>query len=152
MYARRITLQKSSAARLIEPARSRAYVWDRVGIGISGVCMVHCLLLPVLLATLPLWPLAEALHGGLHVAFAVLLVPTTLLAGRSGYRKHRQRGVLVLLVGGLVVVIAASVLGHEMPGAFAETSLTLLGSGLLVGGHWRNRRLAGACTVPVHRP
>ncbi|MFQ5571160.1 MAG: MerC domain-containing protein [Rhodothermales bacterium] len=121
--------------------------WDRVGIAVSGICVVHCLLLPVALAVLPLWPLGEALHGWLHPVFALLLVPTTVMAAVSGYRKHRQQVVVALLGTGLVAILVAGGLGYAHPGVAVETALTLCGSGLLIAGHWRNWRatLQGGC-------
>ncbi|GIV57095.1 MerC domain-containing protein [Rhodocaloribacter litoris] len=124
---------------------ARPPFWDRLGIGISGLCMIHCLLLPVVLALAPLWPMAEELHAWLHPVFALLLVPTTLLALVHGYRRHRNRRIAMWLVAGLVIVLVAGVLGHEMPGAFAETSITVTGSVVLIAAHWRNWRAGAAC-------
>lgn len=103
--------------------------------------MVHCLVLPVVLASLAVWPVMEDVHAWLHPVFAVLLVPTTFVAGRHGWRVHRDNRVIIVLAAGLLVVLAAGVLGHSVPGAFIETALTLLGSTILMVGHWRNWRL-----------
>lgn len=119
--------------------------WDRIGLILSGICMVHCLALPVFLSTLPLWPVGEALHEWLHPIFALLLVPVTLTAGYAGYRKHRKLEVWMWLSVGLVGVLIAGVWGHLAPGTVAETSLTVSGSVLLIIGHWRNWRLDRCC-------
>lgn len=118
-----------------------ALLWDRIGIGVSGLCVIHCLAFPVALAALPLLPAASLAHAWLHPVFALLLVPTTLLAIRTARRRHPSRSVPIILAAGLVVVLAAGVLGHGMPGALVETTLTLSGSVLLITGHWRNWRL-----------
>ena len=120
---------------------SDAGLWDRIGIGLSGICMVHCLVLPVVLASLAVWPVMEDVHAWLHPVFAVLLVPTTIAAGWHGWRFHRDNRVLIVLAVGLCVVLTAGMLGHSGPGAFAETTLTLAGSTILMVGHWRNWRL-----------
>ncbi len=120
-------------------------LWDRVGISVSGICLVHCLLLPVALAALPLWPVFATVHAWLHPVFALLLVPTTLLALVGSYRQHRQNDIVVLLGAGLVLILVAGFLGHEAPGALTETVLTVLGSGLLITGHWRNWRARRTC-------
>lgn len=140
-----MSVQKVEAACAPPPAEATPSLWDRIGIGVSGLCLVHCLFVPIVLALLPLWPLAEVVHAWLHPVFAVLLVPTTLLAMRSGFRQHRAWHVQGLLGGGLVVILAAGVLGHAMPGAFSETLVTLVGSVLLITGHWRNWRLCASC-------
>ncbi len=122
---------------------------DRIGLIVSGACVVHCLVLPALVAMLPLWPTAGAWHGWLHPVFALILVPTTIGAAAAGYRKHGRRRIVVLLAGGLVVVLAAGGLGFAHPGAVAETALTLAGSGLLIAGHWRNWRADRCCAETI---
>jgi len=105
---------------------------------VSGICLVHCLFLPIIVATLPLWSLGESLHDWLHPVFALLLIPITGLAMRSGWQKHGQKSPSLLLGSGLLVILVAALWGHFMPGFAAESMLTLAGSGLLIGGHWRN--------------
>ena len=119
--------------------------WDRIGVIVSSVCLVHCLLLPIIVATLPLWPLGESLHVWLHPVFALLLIPITLMAIRSGLRKHGQKAPGLLLGSGLLVILGAALWGHATPGFAAESMLTLAGSGLLISGHWRNWRADRCC-------
>ncbi|HET6567802.1 MAG TPA: MerC domain-containing protein [Rhodothermales bacterium] len=130
-----------------EPERHAAF-WDRIGIWISGACMVHCLLLPVALTTLSVWPVMGAVHAWLHPVFALLLVPTTAGAARHGWRHHRRKDVVALLAVGLAVVLVAGILGHLAPGALVETAITVTGSILLITGHWRNWRFSR----PYHMP
>ena len=120
-------------------AFAKASFWDRAGVVLSGLCAAHCLLMPVALATLPLWPAASDAHAWLHPLFAVLLVPVTLFA----LRRRRDRATALLLGVGLVIVLAAT-LAHGALGRTSELAAMLLGSGLLVAGHLRNaRRRAG---------
>ncbi|MEM1127839.1 MAG: MerC domain-containing protein [Bacteroidota bacterium] len=129
-------------------------VWDRLGLSLSGLCMVHCLLFPMLLAVLPLWPVLEGTHEALHIIFAVLLVPLTLAAAITGYRRHRSRFVLALLGAGMVFVTLVAVLGHHGLSAPVETMVTVGGSVLLLVGHWQNWRRSTAQqhtqTHPAH--
>jgi hypothetical protein len=99
--------------------------------------------MPVALATLSLWPLAEALHAWLHVAFAAVVLPTTLLALRTGRRRARRGAVTASLLLGLGLVLAGPAAGAGSEGA--ETALTLLGSGLLLHGHWGNLHRSQGC-------
>lgn len=129
-------------------SESHAAFWDRVGIWISGACMIHCLVLPVALTTLSVWPTMGAVHAWLHPVFAVLLVPTTAGAAWHGWHHHRRVGVMLLFTIGLAVVALGGVLGHLVPGATVETVITVTGSILLVTGHWRNWRFSR----PYHTP
>ncbi len=113
--------------------------WDRLGIWISGLCAIHCLLMPVVIATLPLWSSTLHLHAWTHLVFAALLIPVTVFAVRGAYQAHRPQSILVLLVSGLVLVVGAA-LFHETLGEVGEALVTLVGSVLLIVGHWRNWR------------
>ncbi len=121
--------------------------WDRVGIWLSGICLIHCLLLPLALVVLPVSALVVTWHEDVHVVFAVLLVPTTALAFYQGYRRHRQKRVLWGFGPGLALVLLASFPGHEALGVLGGTLVTMLGSALLIWGHWQNWRLQARCAV-----
>ncbi|MDQ7041246.1 MAG: MerC domain-containing protein [Rhodothermus sp.] len=123
-------------------------LWDRIGIGLSSICLIHCLLLPLTLVVLPLGATLITLHEEVHILFAVLLLPTTAFAAYQGYRRHRHRRVLGWLGTGLALVLLASFPGHEVLGVLGGTLVTMLGSALLIWGHWQNWRLTLRCTVP----
>ena len=106
----------------------RAAAIDGVAISLSGLCLIHCLLLPILSATLPIagvWAEAEWLHKG----FVLAAIPFSFLALTSA---RANMVVPSFIIGGLMCLIL---------GAFAEalhdyeTSLTVLGGILLAGGH-----------------
>lgn len=118
----------------------------------SGLCVVHCLVLPVVVSLLPLWPAVAALDAWVHPFFALLLVPTTLLAAASGLRQHRQRRIAGWLGAGLVIVLAASGLGLLGLEDTYEAGFTLLGGGLLISGHWRNWQANRCCEEAVACP
>lgn len=126
------------------PLRTRTVLLDRIGVWMSGLCMVHCLLFPVLLAALPMLPAGEALHSWLHPVFALILLPVTWLAAAAGLRRHGDRRVAVVLGVGVVLICAAAVLAFRMPEHAVETGVTLAGSLLLIAGHLANWRLLTA--------
>jgi hypothetical protein len=105
--------------------------WDRIGLALSGLCAVHCLVMPVLLLLLPLWHRAHAFHEALHPLMAVLLVPITLRALRGGAAGGR------LLRCGLALVWAA-LPAHAFVAEGLGFLLTLAGSALLMAGHRSN--------------
>ena len=69
--------------------RSRWLDWDRLGIGLSGLCAVHCLLTPVVLSLLPLWPTLQAVNAWVHPTLLVLILPVVLGALRRARRTGR---------------------------------------------------------------
>ncbi len=136
-----------SALQDVTLSNIAADLWDRVGIGVSGLCLVHCLIAPFALAVLPLWPAAFTLHAWLHVAFALVLIPITGYAMWGARRWHGSRQAAGLLGAGLLLVVAAAF------GPFGEMSaavVTILGSVLLVAGHWRNWRACRAHGAACH--
>jgi hypothetical protein len=119
------------------PAGDGARLWDRVGIALSGLCAAHCLVTPLALATLSLWPVAFDPDAWVHPLFAALLIPTTLIAMRLAVRRRRPKHVSLLLGIGLLLILAAMLVG-DVAGAVSEAAVTTLGSSLLIAGHWRN--------------
>jgi hypothetical protein len=117
---------------------------DSLGIGLSGFCVLHCLLTPVALSLLPLWPAMQALSAWVHPALLVLILPVVVGASRRAVRTGRV-ATAGLLVGGVVVLVGAW-LGHDAWGSTAERIGTVFGSALLIAGHVRNWRQHRACT------
>jgi vacuolar-type H+-ATPase subunit I/STV1 len=114
---------------------SKAF-WDRIGIALSGLCAIHCLFFPVTIALLPLLPVAESVHDWTHPALFLLIAPTVYFAVRSnGLPKSIPR----LLYIGLAVIALAWML-HDLIGMWGESVVTIIGSCLLVTGHWMNYR------------
>jgi hypothetical protein len=85
--------------------RRFATLVDRVGATASLLCAIHCVLLPFVLALLPLVGL-EFLAG--HTFERVFVTCAALLAGVSilvAYRRHRQPQALLLMVPGIALLI-----------------------------------------------
>ncbi len=114
---------------------SKAF-WDRMGIGLSGLCAVHCLFFPVAIALMPLWPVAESIHFWTHPLLFLLIAPTVYFAVRADNVPNR---IPRLLYSGLIVIALAWIV-HEWVGMWGESAITIAGSSLLVAGHWFNFR------------
>ncbi len=121
---------------------------DRAAICVSAVCMVQCLILPLLIVFSPLVSLGFFGDELFHQLLLVLIVPVSLIAFYLGFRTHRNRQMLVPGMAGLVIIILAAVL-EESTGALATALLTSLGGVLLITGHWLNlRRRRQLCMRP----
>jgi len=109
---------------------------DRLAIGLSGLCAVHCLATSVLVA-LAASAGGLLLHPAIHevgLLFAVLLGAAALGRGifEHGYMMPSSIGAL-----GLGVMLGAISLPHD---GTLETLWTVIGVGLLALGHDLNRR------------
>lgn len=119
-------------------------IWDRIGVGVSGLCAAHCAVTPIVVAVLPLWSALEEVNHWIHPVLAVLLIPVTLLALYTCLRTHRHPAVLALLGSGLTLILAAWLFGHDLQSHHLEAVLTSLGGALLIAGHVVNARQAHA--------
>jgi hypothetical protein len=122
-------------------------IWDRLGLSLSVLCAIHCLFVPVVLALLPLTPLALTIEAWLHPVFILLITPTVFYASR---RSHYDKKIVSLLSGGLILILMGWIVGHLWLGEFFETAATLIGSILLIAGHWFNFRHHQSCKNASH--
>jgi hypothetical protein len=118
----------------INTDKSKPGFWDRVGIALSGICAIHCLLVPVIVALIPLWPAFEEFHEYTHLIFFIAIAPAVFLSLRS---KHKSPKITMLLILGLFLIFLAWYF-NEVFGEYGEAGITLVGSALLITGHWLN--------------
>ena len=107
---------------------------DRIAIGLSGVCLVHCLATSVALALL-------ASAGGVlgapiihEVGMTLAMILGSIALGR-GVIEHGF--MLPVAVGSLGLGVMAGAL--QLPHDSSETLFTLVGVGILALGHQLNR-------------
>ena len=116
---------------------------DNVGITISSVCAVHCLLLPAIFLVAPYSFLAS--HE-FHEALIYFILPCALVAFVLGCRRHKDTKVAVMGTLGITLLGSALFLHdiHHSDQHSEELStvlITVCGSILLVVSHLRNRKL-----------
>ena len=108
---------------------------DRLAIGLSGLCLVHCIASVVLISLL-----ASAggllLHPAVHEIGLAMAMAIGTFALAKGSIEHGY--VLPAAVGGLGLGVMAGAL--SVPHGPAETVYTMLGVGILALGHDLNRR------------
>lgn len=117
---------------------------DKLAIGLSMVCAIHCLALPLLLVLLPTIAVLQLNNEAFHVWMVVAVIPTSIYALTLGCKQHKRHQLLILGAVGLTLLIMALVLGEERIGEAGEKILTALGSTFVALGHWFNYRLCRA--------
>jgi hypothetical protein len=118
-------------------AHAPARTGDAVAISLSGLCLAHCLLLPLAAGFAPLlgaWAEAEWVHWG-FVAFAIPVSLWTLARARSHNGLSAATVWLAMIGFTLLVAGAAGYPDHEW-----ETPLTVSGGLALAGAHLVNWR------------
>lgn len=108
---------------------------DRSAMGLSGLCVVHCLAGSVLLAAL-------SATGGLwnhevHAIGLAIALPLAIFALVRGVRLHNRHLVVVLGGTGLVLMTGSLFLAH---GGWAEIAMSVSGVLLLASAHLLNLR------------
>ncbi len=110
---------------------------DYTAIGLSGLCILHCLALPILAGALPLaatWAEAEWVHK----AFVLLAIPVSGYAIFLKGAFSRDRIFVIFVTVGLALLIVSAFV--ESLTKF-EQPLTSAGAFLVGSGHlWRWRR------------
>ena len=69
---------------------------DKAAIGLSSICAVHCLVLPVFVALFPSLMVAGMQDERIHLGLLVLVVPVSAFALIMGCRQHRQLPIVCL--------------------------------------------------------
>ena len=116
---------------------------DNLGITISSVCAIHCVLLPAIFIIAPYSFLAS--HE-FHEALIYFILPCAAIAFVLGCRKHGDLKVAVMGTLG-VILLASSLLFHEIFHAEEHSEelitvlITIAGSIMLIISHLRNRKL-----------
>ncbi len=118
---------------------SQSGILDHMAITLSGLCLVHCLLLPFIIVGLPL--LAQFNETHFHAQMLIAVVPVSLFAFAIAFRRHRNKAIIAWGVAGIAIMFIGGTVAHANYGNLAETLLTIAGSIVLATSHYFNNRL-----------
>lgn len=125
----------SELESLVNNLVSRAGLLDRLAIGLSGLCVVHCIVSAVLVALL-------ASAGGLlvdhriHEVGLIFAIGLGIVALGTGIWQHGFMMPSAVGALGLGVMAGALTMSHDA----SEVIYTIIGVGILALGHDLNRR------------
>ena len=116
----------------MRPAAISSNMLDISAIGVSSLCLIHCLSLPLLSVVLPM---ASAFGEAewLHRLFVLAAIPITASAIIQDRNVQGWRGFSVIATIAVAILVSAAFLEplHDV-----ETILTIAGACLLAGAHW----------------
>lgn len=115
--------------------------FDTLAILASGLCLVHCIVLPGLLLLIPALAAWLAVPEQFHLWMIAFAVPSSALALYLGKSRHRRWTPSALAFLGLLVLIIAVLL---FDGLAVETLLTVCGALCLSIAHILNGRYVRA--------
>lgn len=137
------SVTRSDVPDIARPAQPQALpgLLDRAGAVASLLCAVHCMLLPFVLAMLPLIGL-EFLAGHtferIFVACAALLASASLI---TAYRRHRKPHALFLMVPGILLLVFGIAVDLDVH-VVVHTISVVIGGLLVASAHITNLVLA----------
>ena len=121
-------------------------VVDKIGLGLSFLCMIHCVFLPVIIVFLPALDFMGE-ESATHLFLACTVLVVSVYSFSKGYRLHRDLVVPVLGgIGTAGLFVALALPEGVWFGLFSyESVATTLGGIFLVAAHLRNLH-EGSCS------
>lgn len=125
--------------------------WDKAGIVLSAICLVHCMVLPFIFVsaqTVESFYLESrrAPDNSFHSIMAASLCVIGAIAFLNGFVKHRD--ILPLFLGfvgtGLLIYGAQSPIHFHHGLVFSEHFPTIFGSVILILAHFMNQKCKGS--------
>ncbi len=127
---------------------------DKLGILLSSLCAIHCVLTPVVILSLPMLARYYLAHPYFHGLMAILILPVGIAAFWSGYKHHHKAQVFALGLPGLLLISLVPIFVHNFgfyySFPFDETTWMVMGSGLVIWAHWLNRKACASCETHSH--
>ena len=118
---------------------------DRAAIALSGLCVLHCLAMPVLLMLLPF--AGQLTEDHFHLQMLALVVPASSIALGLGFRRHRNAAIVFAGITGMLFLLVGATWAHNEIGIVADRVITITGSSILAIAHFYNSRLS-RCAQP----
>jgi hypothetical protein len=126
-------------------SRVSALSADNLGIWASTLCVVHCIVTPVLISMSAVFahfiPGEEKTHRTLAVGVATL----SAIALVKGFRTHGHRRILGLMTLGLGFIFAGAFYGDRLPSHVYEVAVTMTGSVMMIYAHRMNHTFCKDC-------
>jgi hypothetical protein len=114
-------------------------LFDRLAIGLSALCLVHCIASVLLVAVLASAGTA-LLNPAIHEVGLIGAITLAVLGLGSGFMTHRRRAPLVLGIVGIGLMSSALFAPHGL----IEVAYTMTGVACVATAHFLNRRSLAA--------
>lgn len=114
---------------------TEAFTADRLGMLASTLCIVHCVLTPLLLSFSAVFAHLLPSEEKTHRSLAVVVATIGAISLLYGYRKHRRRSIPFLMATGFAFILAGAWWGDRLPSHWVEVTVTVVGSGFMIAAH-----------------
>jgi len=121
---------------------------DKAGVILAITCLVHCLLLPIILATIPfvafLSFMKHPMTESLMIIFAIL---NSVLAVTLNFKKHKQLIIPTLFLSGSILLLL-NFFAHTL--VQSNEYIITIGAALIGVGHLMNHKFCKSCPKCSH--
>lgn len=118
-------------------------VLDKIGVGLSATCLVHCLLLPIILSVIPFVSFLSILTNPvvevLMITFAII---NALFVVVFGHEKHKNYFTLTLFITGISLLLLRFIASSFV---MSNEYVITIGAFSIGLGHFFNSRLCNHC-------
>lgn len=110
---------------------------DIIAMALSGLCLLHCLVTPLILMSLPIMGRYYVTHPMVHILLAAIILPVTYYSFRKLIKGTdlRSRFILVSALVGSLIISLVPIFVHVLRWNLPEVLLLILGSSLLMLAH-----------------
>lgn len=124
-------------ANLMNHDTQKSPAWlDAAAVGLSTLCLLHCLLLPLVVVGVPM--LAQFAESHLHYQLLILVIPLSFIALGVGFRRHRDWRIPAGGAAGVLLLVIGATVAHTHYGLLADRLFTIAGSLTLATAHFFN--------------
>lgn len=117
---------------------------DKVGIGASLLCAIHCALLPLFFTTLPLMSIEILENEQVELGFILFSLIVGCFALYNGYKRHHLKTLpLFVFVAGIALLLFANFLLEDS----RETIVKITGAATIIIAHILNWHFCKQCTI-----
>lgn len=120
-------------------------VWDRAGVILSALCLLHCLSMPMIVLSLPILARYYLANPIFHLVLALMIVPVGAYSFYKGYKHHHKVRPIMFGLPGMLLVSLTPYLVHVQGLSIPEQVSMIFGSALLITAHLINRRSCHKC-------
>ena len=125
-------------------------VSDKVSVGISVLCLFHCLLFPSLMVALSSFISITLNSELIHYMLLFLVVPISSFALIVGLNNHKNSFIFFVGLLGLAILVSALLIELPITIISGEILLTIVGSFLVSFAHYKNYKLCNHMNCDCH--
>tara|TARA_B100001248_G_scaffold111037_1_gene82917 strand:- start:3782 stop:4300 length:519 start_codon:yes stop_codon:yes gene_type:complete len=125
-------------------------VSDKVSIGISALCLLHCLLFPSFMILLSSFISVSLNSELIHYMLLFLVVPVSSFALIVGLNNHKNSFIFFIGLSGLAILVSALFIELSIKTISGEILLTIIGSILITFSHYKNYKLCDHLECDCH--